>query len=79
MSFARVQQSPVQSRFVAQQQQSFGIGVKAADWVYAFRESKIAQRSVGGTVGRELGEHVERFVESQKQRFLYCFGRVARS
>lgn len=58
-----MKQSLVQPWLVAQQEQSFRIGVEAAKRVDALRKSEFRKRAVGRAVWRELGENAIGFVE----------------
>ena len=66
VSGLRIQQPGVQAGFVAQQQQSFRIGIKAAQRVDIFGETEIGEGSVVGSVGSESGKDAVRFVESKQ-------------
>jgi hypothetical protein len=68
---ARMQQAFVPCRFIAQEQQTFGIGIEPANGINIFRKIKFRQRAVGRVVISELRKHAERFVERNKHdRFL---------
>ena len=54
MGVARMEKALVPLGFVAEQEQSLGIGVEAADGVNAGRERKISERTVWRTVRSEL-------------------------
>ena len=65
---ARVQQFFVPLRFVAQEQQPFGIRVQPADGINVFWKTKFRERAVGRAVAGELRQHAERFVKRDEHR-----------
>jgi hypothetical protein len=66
MIVARVQQSLIESGFIAQQQEPFRIRIEAADWINTFGEVKVSEGSIWGTIRRKLREHAVRFVECEE-------------
>ena len=59
----RIQQGVRPDCLIAQQQQSFGFRVQAADGIDPRREPECFEGSPRRTVGGELGEHAARLVE----------------
>ena len=49
--------------FVAKQQETFGVGVEAADGIDFFGKTKIGERAIGRAVGCELGQYSIGFIE----------------
>jgi hypothetical protein len=64
-----MKQALVQFSFIAQQEQTFGVSVEAADRIDRFGEAELGECSVWGTVGSELGENAVGFVEDEEQRW----------
>lgn len=52
--------------FVAEEEETFGVGVEAADGVDAGWELEFGEIAVWGTVGGELGENAPRFMEGDE-------------
>ena len=63
---ARVQQSFIQTGLVAEQEQTFGVGIEPAYGIDALGEAEFGQGAIGGTIGREPGENAVGFVEGDK-------------
>ena len=67
MGMLWIQQTRVQSRLVAQQEQALGIRIESAQWIHAFRERKVGQRPPARALfGRELRENAVRFVKREE-------------
>ena len=66
MRSSRVKQTLVQVPFIAQQKQTLGVRVQAADGINVPGKSKLRQRAVRRAIRRELGQNPERFVERQE-------------
>ena len=60
---ARVQKQPIQPGFVAEQQQSLGVGVQPAQGIDVPGETEFGQGAIGRPIGREAGEDAAGFVE----------------
>ena len=63
MSVARMKQLFVQTGFVAEQEQTFRIGVESSERINIFCETEFRQSAVARTVIGELRNDTERFVE----------------
>ena len=70
MSLGRIEQARVQWAFVAQEEESLGIGVQAADGIDAAGESEGGECPMGGCIGGELGQHTVGFVKREEHRRL---------
>ena len=68
MSTRRMQESLVQFRFIAQQQQPLGIGVEPANRVHVGRETELGEGAVRRAVRGELGQHAVGFVKRNQHR-----------
>ncbi len=68
MAVSRVQQSFVELRLVAQQQQAFAVGIEPADGINVLWKPESGQRSTIRSVRRELRNHTARFVECDQHR-----------
>jgi hypothetical protein len=77
MRMTRVQQFLVEIWFVAEEQETFGIGVEAADGVDIFWELKFGERAIRRGVGCELGKDAIGFVECNKHRDILRLGPLA--
>jgi hypothetical protein len=66
---AGIEKAVIPMRFVAEQQQAFGITIQAADGINVRREAELGERAVRGMLLRELGEHVEGLVEGDEHYF----------
>jgi hypothetical protein len=62
MGVTRVQQSFIQRGLVAEQEQSFGVGIEPADGIDVFREAEFGKRPIGRPVRREPREDAVGFV-----------------
>ena len=64
----RVQQPLIQIRLIAQEQQSFGIGVEAANGIHARRKTKIGERAMRRSIRRKLRNNSVRLVEDEQHK-----------
>jgi len=67
MSAAGMQEFLVQVRFIAQQEQPFGIGIEAADGPDIFRKTELCKGAVFRAVTGKLRQHTERLVKCENQ------------
>jgi hypothetical protein len=70
---ARMQQTFVPRRFIAQKQQTFGIYIEPSNRINIFWKIKFRQRAIFRAVARELRKHAKRFVKSEE----HCAGKFA--
>src|SRR5438093_260298 len=63
MTALRAQQALVQFRLIAQEQETFAVGIEAPDGIDTRRESELRQRAIGRAVGCKAREHTARFME----------------
>ena len=54
---ARFEESGIPRWFIAQEQQSFGVRVEAADRIHILRKPKLGERTIRRAVCRELRKH----------------------
>lgn len=66
MAGLRIQESVIQSRFITEQQEALRIGIQPSQWIHPRRKPELGQRSIGRSVGGELGQHPVRLVEDQE-------------
>jgi len=66
VSVAGVEESGDEGGFVGEEEQTFGVGVEAADGVDARGEAELAEGALAGEVGCETGEDAEGFVEDDE-------------
>jgi hypothetical protein len=63
MPLPRMQQLLHKSLLVGENQQAFRIRIQSTNRIHVLRQTKLAQRPIGGTIQRELRKHSIGFVE----------------
>ena len=69
MPMTWMQQSFVQFRFIAQEEESLGVGVEPANRINVLRKAEVGERTIWGAVRREPGEHTIGLVECDQHDF----------
>jgi hypothetical protein len=67
MGLAGMQEFLVQAGIIAQQEKTFGIGIKPANGPKIFREIELGEGAVFGAVAGELRQHAKRLVKCENQ------------
>jgi len=64
-----VEETGVETRFVGEKEEAFGVGVEATERVDVFGEVEVGERAPGGAgFGGELGKHAVGLVEGEEHR-----------
>jgi hypothetical protein len=58
-----VQETSVEAGFVAEEEETFRIGIQPTQWINVFGEAKFGEGTVRGAIGSKLGEDSVRFME----------------
>ena len=66
VALLRVQEPFTKSGFIAQQEQTFGVGIEPAERIDRSWKTEFGQSAVGRTIRRELREHPVWFVEGEQ-------------
>ena len=65
MPTLRIEQTGIQTGFVAEKKKSLGVGIESADRIDSLGESEFRQRPVGRSIRSKLGEDSVGFVEGK--------------